>query len=85
MMGYDYLMKQQSKAALALFESNVKLHPESANVYDSYAEALASSGDMKAAQTYYEKAVAKAKEINDPQLELYQENLENINRNLSKE
>lgn len=84
MMGYDYLMLNQQKAALALFNANVDLHSESANVYDSYADALSQSGKLELAKVYYEKAVSKAEENQDPQLSMFQNNLEQAKRKLSE-
>lgn len=83
-LGYNYLLKDQVGPALALFKANVDIFPDSPNVYDSYAEALASSGNKEESKTYYEKAVQKAEEIDDPQIDLYKENLENIKKDLSK-
>lgn len=76
-IGYEYLMqKEQPKLAQAIFEANTKLFPQSANVFDSYAESLLMSGDVKKAVENYQKAVDIATENEDRDLELYQNNLE---------
>ncbi|HWU53203.1 MAG TPA: hypothetical protein VN153_10340, partial [Tahibacter sp.] len=45
-------------AALRVFEVNTVLFPESANAWDSLAEAHAARGDTEKAQTLYEKSRA---------------------------
>jgi CubicO group peptidase (beta-lactamase class C family)/pimeloyl-ACP methyl ester carboxylesterase len=57
--GYQLLNdKKNVKDALALFEINVKQFPKSANVYDSYAEALMRSGNKPLAIENYKKAIS---------------------------
>ena len=78
-LGYNYLNEFNSpKQAEVIFESNTKLFPNSANVYDSYGEVLAMNGKLKAAIENYEKAVKVGSENNDPQLNLYKENLQKV-------
>lgn len=75
-LGYTFLMdRKQPKKALAIFKANTILHPNSANVYDSYAETLASNGDVAGAMVNYKKAVKLGEENKDPSLPLYKENL----------
>ena len=57
--------------AIAVFRRNVELHPDSANVYDSLAEALEHKGDMAEAIRNYELAVRHAARNRDPGLELF--------------
>jgi tetratricopeptide (TPR) repeat protein len=45
-IGYQYLQGGQSDEAIATFKSNVERYPESANVYDSLAEAYEKSGRL---------------------------------------
>lgn len=55
--GYQYLNdKKQVDSALGLFGLNVKLFPNSSNVYDSYAEALMAKGDYPEAIGNYRKS-----------------------------
>jgi predicted alpha/beta superfamily hydrolase len=54
-LGYRFLLTDVDKA-LELFKRNVENYPESANVYDSYAEAMLKKGDKKNAIINYEKA-----------------------------
>jgi hypothetical protein len=55
--GYQLLLGQQkTDEAIAIFERNVKAHPQSWNVYDSLAEAYGVKGDRKKAIEHYTKA-----------------------------
>jgi hypothetical protein len=56
-VGYDFLRRGLTTDALHTFHLNRELHPDSWNVYDSYAEALLASGDREGAITNYSKAV----------------------------
>ena len=56
-LGYQYLNNNKMNEAIEIFESNVKAHPESWNVYDSLAEALQKKGDRSGAIRNYEKAL----------------------------
>ena len=86
MMGYDYLMgKKKPKTAEAIFKTNTILHPNSANVFDSYAEALAMKGDLKNSMTNYKKAVELGTKNGDPQLDLFKENLKKVKKRMSKQ
>ena len=64
--------------AIEVFEYNVKLYPESANVYDSLAEALEQTGRTKEAAENYEIAVKIGKKINDPNLAIFERNLARV-------
>eukprot|EP01093_Parvamoeba_rugata_P000548 TRINITY_DN1061_c0_g1_i1.p1 TRINITY_DN1061_c0_g1~~TRINITY_DN1061_c0_g1_i1.p1 ORF type:complete len:587 (-),score=128.52 TRINITY_DN1061_c0_g1_i1:3118-4878(-) len=55
--GYQLLRSDKTKEAIQVFKLNVDAYPKSANVYDSYAEALMKSGDNKGAIENYTKAV----------------------------
>ncbi len=55
---YGLLAEKKNDEAIALFNRNVKEHPESSNVYDSLGEALAATGDKKGAIDNYSKALA---------------------------
>ncbi|HEX5818923.1 MAG TPA: DUF2911 domain-containing protein [Gemmatimonadales bacterium] len=54
--GYQLLQAKKVDEAIALFQRNVKAHPDSWNVYDSLAEAYAVKGDRKLAIANYRKA-----------------------------
>jgi tetratricopeptide (TPR) repeat protein len=68
--GYDMLNNGKIKLALDIFKVNTLLHPTSANVYDSYGEALAKNGDIDLAIINYKKALSL-----DPKLESSQKML----------
>ena len=54
--GYVFLQGGELDKALEFFKKNIENYPNSANVYDSYAEALLAKGDKKNAMINYEKA-----------------------------
>jgi tetratricopeptide (TPR) repeat protein len=54
--GYQLLGQQKVDDAIAIFERNVKAHPQSWNVYDSLAEAYGIKGDKKRAIEFYTRA-----------------------------
>lgn len=84
-LGYQYLMEEKKpKIAKCIFKANTILHPQSANVFDSYAESFAMEGDHKSALKYYEQAVQIAKDNEDPQLEMFQENLMNFKKSMKE-
>ena len=58
MMGYRFLWQEKHKIAKDLFEINMKLYPESFNVYDSYAEVCMEMGENDLAIKYYEKSLS---------------------------
>lgn len=56
--GYDLLNSGQNDSALFVFGLNTRLFPESANVWDSYAEAHYRSGEKEKAIELYNKAIS---------------------------
>ena len=77
-IGYRLLQNGEVEKAIEVFEYNVKLYPESANVYDSLAEALEQAGRRKEAAENYETAVRIGKKINDPNLAIFENNLSRV-------
>jgi len=55
--GYQSLNDKDFEKAQGIFKINMALHPQSANVYDSYADALKRSGDTLQAIEYYKKSL----------------------------
>jgi tetratricopeptide (TPR) repeat protein len=55
--GYDLLAAKKINEAIEVFKLNVKLHPDSWNVYDSLGEAYAAAGNKKDAIANYEKSI----------------------------
>ncbi len=60
--GYRLLNEGKKEIASQMFEVNMKLFPESANTYDSYAESLMLMEKNEEAIKYYEMAIAKDKD-----------------------
>ena len=56
-LGYRLLRSEQIEDAIAVFELNVELYPESSNVYDSLGEAYMENGDTELAIANYEKSL----------------------------
>ncbi len=71
LFGYRLLGGGKVDEAIAVFRRNAALYPDSANAYDSLAEALETKGDMAGAVRNYELAVRHAARNRDPGLELY--------------
>lgn len=55
--GYNLLGAGQLEGALYVFQINTKLYPESANTWDSLAEANWKAGNLEKAKEYYNKAI----------------------------
>ena len=72
------------KTAEAIFYCNTVLFPNSANVYDSYGEALVANGKNQEAVKAYRKAVEIGKSDNDPNLGLFEENLKKVEAKAGK-
>jgi predicted Zn-dependent protease len=72
--GYEILEKNDAASAIQVFQLNAELYPQSANVWDSLAEAYMKSGDMKKARENYEKALTL-----DPKDDNAKERLKKIN------
>ena len=56
-LGYRFLGEQRFEEAIAVFKLNVKMYPDSWNVYDSLAEGYMLSGDNDKAIEFYEKSI----------------------------
>ncbi|WP_458627258.1 hypothetical protein [Winogradskyella sp. PC D3.3] len=62
-MGYKYLRKKDYEKAIDVFKINAELHPNSANVYDSLAEAYLLNDDSLQAYNNYNVALSFNNEI----------------------
>lgn len=67
-IGYQLLRANRPDEAISAFRKNVENYPNSANVYDSLAEAYEKNGQMKLAAENYEKAYKRAEANNETQL-----------------
>lgn len=83
-IGYQYLLGGQSDEAIATFKSNVERYPESANVYDSLAEAYEKSGRLDLATPLYEKAQTLGEKNNDPNKAIYGTNFTRAREKLAQ-
>lgn len=66
--GYALFRSEKVDEAIEAFEENAKLYPDSANVYDSLAEALEKKGSRSKALANYEKAYKMAEQKGEAQL-----------------
>jgi tetratricopeptide (TPR) repeat protein len=64
-LGYALMGQNKMKEAIEMFEKNVKDYPDSWNVYDSLAEGLEKTGDVKGAIKNYEKALKRVSDDNN--------------------
>lgn len=83
-VGYTIMGQGNMDEAITAFKLNVERYPNSANVYDSLAEAYERAGKLDLARPNYEKAVALGKQSADPNLPVFQTNFERVTGLLSK-
>ena len=72
--GYQSLQAGNTEEAIAIFKRNVERYPDSANVYDSLAEAYETTGKIDLATPLYEKASTLGQKNNDPNAALFTAN-----------
>lgn len=82
LLAYNKLLSGDTATALEIFKENIKRFPESANVYDSYGEALERTGKLKLAAEQYLKAVELADKNSHPAIEVYAENIHRLKKHL---
>lgn len=75
-IGYQLLFADKADDAIATFKANVERYPDSANVYDSLAEAYERGGRADLAAPLYEKAYQNGQKIKDPNTPLYKTNFD---------
>ncbi|MBL7959663.1 alpha/beta hydrolase [bacterium] len=83
-LGYVLLGNLQTAEAIKIFQFNISSHPESANVYDSMADAYEAFDEMELALKNCEQACLQGKKISDPNLAIYQKHLEKIKIKMGK-
>jgi len=83
-MGYQSLFAGRSEEAIGIFKTNVERYPDSANVYDSLAEAYERSGQLELAAPLYEKAQTLGQRNQDPNLAVYKANFERASEKLKQ-
>lgn len=79
-MGYQFLLgnNPDPEEAIAVFKANVERYPNSANVYDSLAEAYERGGRIDLAEPLYDKARVLGEQNNDPNVGIYKANYERV-------
>ena len=82
-LGYRAMGQQKIDLSLEFFQYNVKLYPESANVYDSMGEGYEAAGKLKLAAKNYELAIQKGKSVNEATLAIYKQHLDNVTKKLN--
>jgi uncharacterized protein len=83
-LGYQSLFAGRADEAIAIFKTNVERYPDSANVYDSLAEAYERSGRLELAAPLYEKAQALGQQSQDPNFAVYKANFERVSEKLKQ-
>ena len=56
-LGYELMNQKNYKDAIVIFELNTREHPQSSNVWDSFAEAHMNNGNMDLAIKYYKRSL----------------------------
>jgi uncharacterized protein len=83
-IGYRLLFADKTEEAIAAFKTNVERYPNSANVYDSLAEAYEKAGRLDLARPNYEKAYALGTESKDPNVAVFKANLARVSEKLKQ-
>jgi predicted alpha/beta superfamily hydrolase len=83
-MGYQFLFDGKPDDAIAAFKANVERYPDSANVYDSLAEAYERGGRIDLAEPLYDKARTLGQQNNDPNAPIYKTNYERAHAKLKE-
>ena len=82
-MGYQLFFNGKVEEAIAVFKANVERYPESANVYDSLAEAYERRGQIDLAEPLYAKAWTLGQQNNHPGAAVYKTNYERVHAKLN--
>ena len=83
-MGYQFLFDGKPDEAIAVFKTNVERYPNSANVYDSLAEAYERGGKIDVAEPLYDKARVLGEQNKDPNAAVYKANYERAHAKLKE-
>ena len=83
-MGYQFLFDSKPEEAIAVFKANVERYPNSANVYDSLAEAYERGGRIDLAEPLYDKARILGQQNNDPNAATFKANYERAHAKLKE-
>jgi predicted alpha/beta superfamily hydrolase len=83
-MGYQFLRSGKPEEAISVFKANVERYPNSANVYDSLAEAYEQGGRIDLAEPLYDKARILGQQNNDPNAAVFKTNYERVHAKLKE-
>jgi predicted alpha/beta superfamily hydrolase len=83
-IGYQAIFDGKPEEAIAAFKANVERYPDSANVYDSLAEAYERGGRLDLAEPLYDKARVLGQQNNDPNAAIYKANYERAHGKLKE-
>src|SRR5215510_8354479 len=83
-MGYQFLFDNKPEDAIAVFKANVERYPNSANVYDSLAEAYERGGRIDLAEPLYDRARTLGEQNNDPNTPAFKANYERAHAKLKE-
>ena len=83
-IGYQLLGSGKPEEAISVFKRNVERYPESANVYDSLAEAYERGGRLDLAEPLYDKARILGEQNNDPNAPIFKTNYERVHAKLKE-
>jgi predicted alpha/beta superfamily hydrolase len=77
-LGYQLMGAKKLEEAIAVFQKNMELYPESANTYDSLGEGLETARKFETAKQNFQKAIELAKKNSDGSLPEFQRHLERV-------
>ena len=77
-MGYRLLGQNKPDEAIAVFQRNVDVYPNSANVYDSLGDAYNAAERYEEAKDNYNLACTMGRAANNPNTAVYCANLERV-------
>lgn len=83
-IGYQFLFDGKPDDAIAAFKANTERYPNSANVYDSLAEAYERGGRIDLAEPLYDKARVLGEQNKDPNTAIYKANYERAHAKLTE-
>jgi len=83
-IGYQFLFDGKPEEAIEAFKANVERYPDSANVYDSLAEAYERGNRIDLAEPLYEKAQTLGQQNNDPNAATFKANYERAHGKLKE-
>ncbi len=84
LIGYQFLGQADFDTAIATFKTNVERYPNSANVYDSLAEAYEKHDQLDLAAPLYEKAHSLGQQNKDPNAAIYTANFKRASDKLKQ-